>query len=210
MSPDTRLSLVAALKGPSDPATWGRFAQRYGPAIRRWCLERCRELGAADAEDAAEEVAAVLVASIHARMQSYDLSQHRTGGYRAWLRRAALNALSDYLSQRARHHGAGRTTVHDLLGRVEAPESLGQAVEDEFRREALENVILPQVREEFGDDWPAIEALGLADGRGGGGRTAADVAREFGGSPGRLLQIKSRAMRRIRELAQQWEEQEAN
>jgi DNA-directed RNA polymerase specialized sigma24 family protein len=209
MSADTRLSLLAALQNPDGRDAWGRFAERYGGIIRNWCLERCRALGAADADEAADEVSAELVASIHRRMQSYDLAKHRPGGYRAWLRRAALNALSDYLNKASLHQGAGRSTAHDMLAEVQAPESLGDAIEMEYRREVLENVIIPQVQAELGKDWAAVVALGLIDGRGGKtGRAAKDVAAEFGTTPGRLLQLKSRALRRMRALAEEWEAQE--
>lgn len=201
-TPDTtRLSLVVALKNPADRAAWAAFAERYGPVVRRWCLGQCRAVGLADAEFAADEVAAGVLANIHARVRGYDPGRHRLGGFRKWLRTVALHALADYTRARRRHHGTGDSSLLDRLEQVPAREGLGDAVADEHRRELLAAVVLPAVRREFADrQWAAVMALGLGDGRARGGRPAADVAREFGYQPGSLFQLKRQVLARIRHV----------
>lgn len=200
MSDTTRLSLVGALKNPDDRAAWAAFAERYGPVVRRWCLEQCRALRVADAEFAADEVAAGVLANIHARMRSYDPARHRTGGFRKWLRTVAVNALADYTRARRRHHGTGDTSVLDRLDELPAREALEAAVVGQHLREVLHEVVIPAVRAEFSDrQWAAVVALGLGDGRAGGGRPAAEVAKEFGYQPGSLFQLKSKVLARIRD-----------
>jgi RNA polymerase sigma factor (sigma-70 family) len=179
MADTTHITLLLALKDPANRTHWDLFARNYGPRIRGWCLRWCRQWGlkSTDASDVADEVTQHLLASIHQKMASYRVEEHRPGGYRAWLHTVAHNALIRYLQQRQRERGSGDSAVLERLAEQEARTDLEQELDRELTRELFPEVLARVRAEVSARDWQILEALGWEDGRSGKPAGAAEAAR---------------------------------
>lgn len=204
MSEPTRVSLILALRDPSNQKAWERFALQYGQRIEQWAYGWCRKwnLPDGDARTVAEEVTQGLLAAIHEKMKSYDLSQRGAGGYRRWLRTVTHNELVDFLENRQRERGTGDSGVWGRLAEYPARIELEQEFVSEFEREAFREAQERVLRGLTPRDRQIIETLGWGDGRAGkpaaaGATPARPSAKEVAGRHGisvvAALKVKSRA-----------------
>jgi RNA polymerase sigma-70 factor (ECF subfamily) len=130
--PTTSFTLLAQLRqDPFDQASWGKFVERYGRHIYRWCLQW--KLQAADAEDVTQNVLVKLSQKL--RDFSYDPSR----SFRGWLKTVAHHAWRDF--EESRRHappGSGDSQIQELMGNLEAREDLARKLEEAFDLELLE------------------------------------------------------------------------
>lgn len=98
----TRPSLLLRIRDSSDAASWETFHIIYRPLIIRFV--RGRGVGPEDAEDICQQV----LTAVHAEIQDFDYDQ-RLGGFKAWLRRLAMNRVGSLFRHReVRRRGADR------------------------------------------------------------------------------------------------------
>ena len=210
MFPETRLSLIAALKEPDNTKAWERFALTYRGAIREWCIYLCKQKNLLNAEHIADDVTSILEGSICKKMKSYDASREEKGNYGAWLRKIVSTLLRDQLAQSRADKATGGDAFFELLQQYPDHSSkLGETFEKLYQQEVME-IVWPKLREAFGDRWAAIEAIGLEDGRAEGRGNAAEVARQYGMSVSLLYKIRSEARTMARQIVEELESDSTN
>jgi RNA polymerase sigma-70 factor (ECF subfamily) len=116
--------------------------------------------------------------------------------FRGWLRRITQNKLHDHFRRAAREvGGAGGSSAREQLARLPGPEPTepDSKTDDEGER-ILFGRALDLIRSEFAEQtWAAFWGV-VVD-----GRSAIDVAADFGMTPGAVRVAKCRVVRRLRE-----------
>jgi len=183
----TSSSLIDGVKS-LQPAAWRKFTTIYGPLIYGWA--RRAGLHNEDAADIMQDVFRS-VAAHAARLQ------HGRAGdsFRGWLRTITRNKLRDFWRSRAMQpQAAGGSDGQGLLNLI--PENLSS---DSGVDVAGDNGVLQRavalVRTEFEQrSWEAFWRATIEK------RAVCDVAEEFGMSANAIYVIRSRILRRLREL----------
>lgn len=183
----TSASLLAQLRGaPADPRVWGRFVDRYGAQVFRWCRRwGCQE---ADAEDVTQTVLLELA------RQMRDFEYDPAGSFRGWLRTIAYRAWGKLLEARRRPGGGtGTDAVLDLLNAVPAGESLVDYLDAEGERELLE-IASGRVRLRVQPrTWEAFRLTALE------GKSGAEAGAVLNMQPGAVFVARSQVQRLLRE-----------
>jgi RNA polymerase sigma-70 factor (ECF subfamily) len=191
--PDTRLSLIARLKAPSDQAAWSEFMEIYRPLVHRLALRK--GLQDADAEDLSQQVFCAVAQAIE--HWEPDPSRAR---FRTWLQRIAqnhvLNALQRVRPDRPSGNEPQRTVLYSKPAR-EGPDSA--LLRMEYQREVFAWAAR-QVQAEFEPaTWQAFWATAVE------GKEVDAVAKELGKRPGAVYAARSRVMRRLKEKTLEWD-----
>jgi RNA polymerase sigma-70 factor (ECF subfamily) len=172
----TSLTLLERLRqDPKDQAAWSEFVARYGPRILRWC--RGWGLQESDAQDVTQEV--LLKLNRLMTRFVYDSS----GSFRAWLKTLANHAWLDLANEhRKAGIGAGDVRVFELVANLEAGGDLAEQLDQEFRREVIDNA-MQRVRQRVSvRTWDAfrLTALEGLSGAAAAERLEMKVARVYG------------------------------
>ncbi|MEZ5944407.1 MAG: sigma-70 family RNA polymerase sigma factor [Planctomycetaceae bacterium] len=192
--PDTRASLLLRLPNAEDMAAWDEFVSVYGPAVIR--LARNLGMQPADADDLMQEVFTSVSGSI-----SRWLSRQDRGSFRAWLFRIARNASLNFLTRR--QHNSLATGQNDVLQNAVAPsEELSAQLDLEYRREVFRWAARKVQADVLETTWQAFWLTQVE------GREIADVAKQLRVNVGSIYIGRSRVMARLREVVQQFEEQQ--
>jgi RNA polymerase sigma-70 factor (ECF subfamily) len=139
---------------PSDQAAWSDFVARYGPKIFQWC--RRWRLQEADAQDVAQEV----LLKLHGRMATF--TYEASGSFRAWLKTLTHHAWRDFVAERRRAGiGTGDTPMAALLDDLAAGEDLAGDLQEEFRRELLEQAMARVKARVPSQTWDAFRLTAL-------------------------------------------------
>jgi len=139
---------------PADQAAWGEFAERYGRKIYGWC--RRWQLQEADAEDVTQQVLLKLAQKM--RTFSYDPAR----SFRAWLKTVTHHAWRDFVVGRGRPGGGtGDSGVLELLHSVEARDRLVEDLDEEFRRDLLEEAMARVRLRVQAHTWEAFRLLAV-------------------------------------------------
>jgi RNA polymerase sigma-70 factor (ECF subfamily) len=173
-----------------DPEAWHRLAQLYGPLVYQWC--RWRGLQPSDAEDVTQEVFLTVAAKVAA------FRRERPGDtFRGWLWTITRHKLGHWIRrQRGREQAAGGTDAQRRL-LAAAPDDAGSpdSASGPAAVSALYQRALELIRSEFEDrSWEAFRRLVLE------GQRPADVAADLGMSRSAVYVIKSRILRRLRDV----------
>ena len=182
----TSVSLLEAVKDPTNGPAWAAFVARYDKPIRRWC--RCQGLGP-EAEDSVTE--RVLVKLLH-RMRTFNYDAHK-GTFRAWLRKVVRNEVRDGHRERTRrpaNYGTGGDgkdleTLHD----PNYPDVVTHLIEleDVMLRDCQLREILKRVRKRVDDHtWRAFWLTTIEVGKG------KDVAEQLNMTVGAVFVAKHR------------------
>jgi RNA polymerase sigma-70 factor (ECF subfamily) len=181
-SPGTSASLLDQARHQTTGA-WDRLVALYGPLLDAWLT--AAGLQAADREDVAQRVLAILV-------QQLPAFEHngRPGAFRAWLRSITVNLLREHW--RARPAAASES----VLAQLADPEGgLSRIWIEQHDRHILHG-LMESVRAEFTEPtWRAFRRVALD------GVPAREVAVELGLSVNAVLIAKSRVLARLREEA---------
>ena len=131
----TSSTLLGRLRrDPRDQAAWNDFVARYQPTILDWC--RGWGLQESDAQDVTQDVLLKLSRSMATFV--YD----RSRSFRAWLKTIAHHAWRDLVAERKRAGaGSGDSRMAELLNNIQAGDDLVQQLEEEFRRELLDEAM---------------------------------------------------------------------
>jgi RNA polymerase sigma-70 factor (ECF subfamily) len=190
--PETRASLLARLRDPTDERAWTEFVEIYSPLIHR--LARAKGLQEADAADLAQDVFRAVAGAI----DRWD-PDPRLGTFRAWLFRIARNLILNALAARRRQlRGSGDTDVRRLLEEQPDPNSEDSTLFDVELRRRLFHWAIDQIRPEFRDPtWQAFLRTSVE------GESPKDVAQELGMTVGAVYVARSRIMARLKSLIEQ-------
>ena len=159
---------------PTDHAAWAEFAGRYGRKIYGWC--RRWQLQPADAEDVTQQVLLKLAQKM--RTFTYDPAQ----SFRAWLKTVTHHAWRDFVVGRGRPGGGtGDSGVLELLHSVEARDRLVEDLDEEFRRDLLEEAMARVRLRVQAHTWEAFRLLAVEglSGAEAGARLGMKVATVF-------------------------------
>jgi RNA polymerase sigma-70 factor (ECF subfamily) len=175
----TPASLLERLRDPEAEAAWKQFVELYTPLLFHWAHRA--GLRGPDAADLVQDVFALLVRKLP------DFQYDPRKGFRNWLRAVTLNRWREILRR-----GKGQRPAEPLPEEVAAPEADEPFWEVEYRQHLAQRV-LEVMRAEFEPaTWKACWETVVI------GRTAPDVARELGLTPGAVRAAKFRVLCRLR------------
>lgn len=177
----TSATLLKRLRRPDDQAAWDRFVELYTPLLYYWA--RRMHLQEADAADLVQEVFALLVQEL----PSFDYDAQKS--FRGWLRTVTLNKWHE----KQRRMVARREACVDPLPEFCEPDPADEFWEQDYRRHVIRRALEVMEREFHPATWKAYWEMVVE------GRSAADVAAEFGLSDGAARAAKFRVLRRLRE-----------
>ncbi|MEO1619072.1 MAG: sigma-70 family RNA polymerase sigma factor [Planctomycetota bacterium] len=186
-TPDTRPSILLRLRDPQDREAWQQFASVYRGVIYRVAARYGMQ--DADAADLEQEVLIRISRSIE-RFE-HDPAHAK---FRTWLGQVIRSAIVDQHRKRPREQGTGLTEseVHHL-------EWLDEAYEEDCRSEIL-RWASRRIRGEFTESsWQAFWKTTIDQ------RPVTEVAKELGKSIGAIYTSRSRVIRRLREVAQEFD-----
>lgn len=180
----TSLSLLARLRA-QDQDAWRECLELYTPLVLRWCVRQ--GLTDADAADLAQEVFGKIATHLEQFQDSF----------RGWICRITHREIAAFLQRRdSTALPAGGTDAQLRLQQVpERPAAEPDA--DEVREETryLYEKALEVARGEFPDHaWRIFWRAAVDD------NPAPAVAQEFGTTPAAVRKIKSRVLRRLKQV----------
>ena len=115
LSPETRMSLLARLRGHRDEEAWGQFVAIYEPLVYR--LARQRGWQDADARELTQEILLAVANAIG----RWDADPTR-GSFRGWLFCIARNLMVNFWKRRQRQPiAAGGTAIFEQLAEQPPP-----------------------------------------------------------------------------------------
>lgn len=193
--PETRGTLLAALKSPEDRAAWDDFVAVYRPVFYR--MARRRGMQDADAQDLAQQV----LMRVSAAIERYE---HQQGTrFRHWLRRVANNAIATALTQSLRDAAAGGSVaINVLVDQPAATVELTRELDNEYEREQYLRAAVVVRDEVAAETWHAFE-LTMID-----GMTCEAAAETLGKSIGTVYSARSRIVKRLRREIERMQNQE--
>ena len=184
-SEPTSMSLLERARS-EDQQAWGQIVHLYGPLVLRWC----RRAGLTD--DDASDVFQETFRAVSSNLQGFAPTKS-IGSFRSWLRTIARTKVADYYRRKS-HLPDARGGTGAQMQLAELPEVLP---DDEAESESENALVVQQamelVRPEFDErNWKAFWQVAVE------GRTAVEVAAEFGVSPQVVRQANYRIRRRLR------------
>jgi RNA polymerase sigma factor (sigma-70 family) len=134
-SSGTSVTLLGRLRqDPKDQAAWGDFVTRYQPKRLQWC--RSWGLQESDSHDVAQAV--LLKLSRLMATFAYDPSR----SFRAWLKTLTHHAWRDLVAESKRMGiGSGDSRLGEFFQNLKAGDDLVRQLEDEFRRELMDQAM---------------------------------------------------------------------
>ena len=153
--------------------------------MHHWCQDW--GLQAADAEDVTQSL---LLKLVHT-MTAFEYDPDRS--FRAWLKKATQNMLSDFLTARRRQAASGGDAIVALLDAVEARIDLSQRLEREFDRELLEEAMVRVRSRLTPNKWDAFRLTALE------GASGAEAAQRLGMPVATVYTSKSKVQKLLQE-----------
>ena len=186
--PETRLSLLARLRDPTDQEAWREFTAIYQPLVLRLGVHR--GLQHADAQEVAQEVLLAVAGAI----ERWEPDPNRAS-FRTWLFRIARNLMINLLKQKQRLPlAAGGTDMIELLHQHPDRDGDSEWFDHEFRRE-LFRWAAERVRGEFREStWQAFWRTCVD------GEDITLVAERLKLSVGAMYVARSRVMTRLKQV----------
>jgi RNA polymerase sigma-70 factor (ECF subfamily) len=177
---DTSASLLARLRGPTNPAAWARFVDLYTPLLHYWA--RRTGLQEADAADLVQEVLVLLFRKLP--QFTYD----RRKSFRGWLHTVLIHKLGEIRRRRAPAVAGGDAELSNL-----AESDVPAEIEEAVYRRHLVHQALRKLQGEFPtNQWKAFDKYVV------NGNSAEAVAKELGVCVGTVYAAKSRVLSRLR------------
>jgi len=172
-----------------DAEAWETLIDVYGPLVDYWI--RRTGLSHHDSSDILQEVFSSVARSIH------QFQPMARGSFRAWLWRITRNQLNDFFRSRARQaHAVGGSDawlqlLSDSQSLADDPDQFTEPSQlTELRRRGLDHV-----RCQFEEKtWQVFLRVVVQE------QATSDVAEEFGITSNTVRQIKSRVLRRLRQV----------
>lgn len=191
--PETRGSLLVALKSDDDRAAWHQFVCLYRPVFYR--MARRRGLQDADASDLVQQV----LMKISRAMADFE---HRPDvRFRHWLRRIANNAIATALTRTFPDAAVGGSQSDLPCDRAVSAE-ISQEIEAEYERELYLTAAAAVRTEVCSETWQAFELTMIDD------LTCEAAAARLNKSVGTIYAARSRIVRRLRSHIEQLQKNE--
>ena len=192
-TPETSESLLLRIRDPRDRSAWDRFDAIYRPVVYR--VARRAGWQHSDAEDLTQRV----MASVAKAIPDWQKDNNK-GGFRSWLYQIARNGLISTLRTSRRDIAIGGS---DFLERSQAMESptgeIERLIDEEHHRSQLRTAA-EIVRDEFHtSSWQAFWMTTLGE------LSVPDAAEKLQLSTGAVYAARSRILRRLQEVAQQYD-----
>jgi RNA polymerase sigma factor (sigma-70 family) len=132
----TSVTLLGRLRqNPKDQAAWNEFVTRYEPKILQWC--RGWRLQEPDAQDVTQAV----LLKLSGLMARFDYDPTRS--FRAWLKTLTHHAWRDLVAERNRAGiASGDSGMLAFFENIQAADELVKHLEDEFRRELMDQAMV--------------------------------------------------------------------
>jgi RNA polymerase sigma factor (sigma-70 family) len=183
----TSVTLLGRLRrDPNDQAAWNDFVARYRPQILQWC--RRWRLQEADAQD----VTQVVLLKLHGLMGAFVYDPSRS--FRGWLKTLTHHAWRDLVADRRRGElASGDSAMREFFESLEAGDDLVQHLEDEFRRELMDQAMLLVRPRVSARTWDAFRLTALE------GCSGADAAARLAMKVARVYVAKSEVKKMIRD-----------
>lgn len=195
--PETRDTLLARLRNPSDLQAWAEFSDLYQPLIFRFALRR--GLQEADAQDVTQQV----LWAVARAAESWQAAEGN-GRFRSWLATVARNATLNLLQRDGKNRGSGKSSVWEFLQTIPTPdEDLEASWKSERRKQifrAAARTIEPQFSPEI---WQLFWRTTVV------GEPIEKVAAELGKSLGAAYAGRSRVMAHLRKAAQKMDQSDS-
>ena len=192
----TRASLILRIQDAEDMAAWDEFATIYGPVVFNFAMSRGFQ--AADAENLVQEVFLAVANSI-----SNWLERDDRGSFRAWLLLIARNAAVDMITQKAtRSLGRDGSEAQVHLVNFPAPSELSSALDLAYERMVFQWAS-ERVRASVAEHtWQAFWLTSIEE------LSVEAAAARLKTRPGNIYFARSRVLARIKELVQQYQDQQ--
>ncbi len=192
----TRASLILRIQDAEDMAAWDEFATIYGPVVFNFAMSRGFQ--AADAENLVQEVFLAVANSI-----SNWLERDDRGSFRAWLLRIARNAAVDMITQKAtRSLGRDGSEAQVHLVNFPEPSELSSALDLAYERMVFQWAS-ERVRASVAEHtWQAFWLTSIEE------LSVEAAAARLKTRPGNIYFARSRVLARIKELVQQYQDQQ--
>ena len=192
----TRASLILRIQDAEDMAAWDEFSTIYGPVVFNFAMSRGFQ--AADAENLVQEVFLAVANSI-----SNWLERDDRGSFRAWLLRIARNAAVDMITQKAtRSLGRDGSEAQVHLVNFPAPSELSSALDLAYERMVFQWAS-ERVRASVAEHtWQAFWLTSIEE------LSVEAAAARLKTRPGNIYFARSRVLARIKELVQQYQDQQ--
>jgi RNA polymerase sigma-70 factor, ECF subfamily len=186
--PDTRASMLSAMRGAAGDSAWREFFACYAPPVFR--VARHLGLSAEDADDVVQQV----MVAVAQHIADFRYNRDR-GRFRSWVQSITRNKVRDRRRRAARGHEHDTVPYldgHD--GQTDADEPSADVWAAEWR---LQDTLwcLEQVRQEVSPHRFEAFRLYVIE-----GVPAADVAAQVGMTRGHVYVTRSQIARRVREL----------
>ena len=183
--PETRGTLLAAVKTPENRLAWEEFVLVYRPVIYR--MARRRGMQDSDAQDVTQEI----LLRISDAITRYE--QKPGTRFRHWLRRVARNAIFSAIQGGNRDLAVGGSVAQDLLAEQPASAELTLELETECQREQLLRAAKVVRADVHADTWRAFELTMIE------GLTCEQAAASLDKSIGTIYASRSRVVKRLRD-----------
>lgn len=181
--PETRGSLLVALKSADDRAAWDQFVALYRPVFYR--MARRRGLQDADAQDLVQQVLLRISRGIEQFERRPDVR------FRHWLRTIANNAIATALSRRPPDAAAGGS-VELPPADIEISAEISREIDAEYERELYLTAAATVRQDVCADTWQAFELTMIE------GLSCEQAAVRLEKSIGTIYAARSRIVRRLR------------
>jgi RNA polymerase sigma-70 factor (ECF subfamily) len=181
--------LLDRLCDPQDQAAWGEFVDLYGPLLFTFARRRVPQ--DADAADIMQEVLRAVLGGTYQRPH---------GRFQKWLVTILLNKIRNFHAARLRRcEVSGGTAVQERL--EEEPSRSDEEEWNRDREQHLFHVAAERVQARTNPvHWDVFVRAALQN------RSGADVARSLNVSVANVYAIKSRIMKEIKDVIQQFGE----
>jgi RNA polymerase sigma factor (sigma-70 family) len=192
---ETNPSLIMRLPSQSDSHAWAEFVRIYEPMIYQF--GRRRGLQDADARELVQNVMLGVARAVE--RWTPDASK---GRFRTWLMTIARNQWISMISKHRQDAAAGGTSIMMALQQCSSPSDSEELLR-EYRREVF-RIAAARVRQSFQPrTWDSFWRTAVL------AEKIEVVASELGMSVGAVYIARGRVTQRLREVIQQWEQDDA-
>lgn len=190
---DTRASLIVRLRDQEDRDAWDEVLAIYGPLVFRMAMRQ--GLQRADAEDVVQQVFTAIFQSVEKWLE-----QSKRGRFRNWLIGIGRNVALNMLNRKPRGGiGVGGTEGHDMLDRLKTEkDELASEFDIEYQREVYRWAAQRIQSDVDPKTWEAFRLTHVDE------VSISDVAKLLGVGVGQVYVARSRVMKRLQSLVNQY------
>ena len=188
-TPETRDSLLVAIRDPANESAWREFSEIYRPMVFR--IARRMGLQNSDAEDVAQQV----MLSVSGSIGNWTKDE-RKGTFRSWLTVVAKNAIRNAMTRVPPDRAVGGESGAICFESIRAPGSeLDALFENEIERAVFRHAAIRTQTEFATQTWQAFWVTSVD------GISIDEASQRLAISRGAIYAARSRVMRRLQQVA---------